>query len=79
MNPILCQACACKPKESGCDVCGGFGVVFVTISCEKCDRTGLVRPDAFTSYEGKKWRTVDGLTMFEHMTGRLCEYCEENK
>lgn len=77
MNEIKCQRC--KPDDDGCGTCGGYKIIYSLWTC-KCGRTGWVRPGAYTSYEGKRWFTRDGLEVVDHFSGgRNCIYCEEAK
>lgn len=76
---IECQA----PHDSGggCTHCGGYGFVFHKVPvCEKCHVEAWVRPGAWTIYEGKTWRTVDGLLVVHvGLDKRLCGKCAKEE
>lgn len=74
----------CKSKHSGtggCGVCGGYGYLIAKQKvCTECGLEGWVRPGSWTSYEGKRWNTFDGITMTQHFRNEtsvsLCPKCE---
>jgi len=77
MEPIKCQACEGKPQKEGCSTCGGSGCVFGVFKCLGCGRWSLVRSGSHTTYEGKRWRSVDGLGFTDHAKSHaLCHHCE---
>lgn len=59
MNQIKCKAE--HDHNNGCSSCGGYKVVFFKQHCPTCKRFGWMRPGAFTTYVGKRYKTVDGL------------------
>lgn len=77
MKTIECQAN--HDKNGGCRVCGGYGIILAQRQCG-CGRTGWFRPGAFTTYEGKHYRSFDGLDWVAHPKTRdNCIHCEQSK
>lgn len=81
INKIICQYENCF-KESRtnfgkCFHCHGYGHVLENVKiCTKCEVRGWVRPGVFTSYDGKKWQTTDGIGVVDRENGRLCADCD---
>lgn len=70
MEKLECQGCdgTGRSREpdydgSGCAGCGGFGHVAVKSSCYKCGREGWFPTRAISMYEGRRYRSIDGLVM----------------
>lgn len=63
MNEILEIKCqACKPEDSGCSTCGGYKIVLEKVRAS--DGTEYwTRPGRWTNYEGKRWRSFDGVPL----------------
>lgn len=79
-DKIQCQAVHKVEANGhfGCYSCGGYGFLFEwCLCCTKCKACGWHRPDPYTTYEGKVYRTIDGLEMVSHKSGALCRKCEE--
>lgn len=78
MTTIKCQAK--HDKNGGCSTCGGYGSVIVKSFCGKCKKPYWGRPGNYTMYEGKRWRSFDGLAIRSSMEhGVVCAECyEEN-
>lgn len=78
---IPCQACNGRSGNGiGCGVCGGYGFVLQRIECPLCKRQALFRPAAHTMYEGKRFRSLDGLEFVFYMeTGSTCIHCEKEE
>lgn len=74
MNQIPCQ---CTQPLNGCPSCSGFGYVLELAKCHACFRTYWVRPGVHTMYEGKRWRTFDGLAMVVKDGRSVCFECGE--
>lgn len=72
---IRCQGTACK--KNGCSTCGGYGVVVLESACRVCQRRFWVRPGVHTVYDGKTYRTFDGLEMVWRKEGSLCLSCDK--
>jgi hypothetical protein len=71
---IVCRYC--KQTDSGCPICGGFKVVFEWVSCMTCEGPYLIRPGVHTVYEGKKFTSVDGVTVTVHLNRNWeCDRC----
>ena len=77
MNEIQCQA---KHEEGkGCSTCGGYLIVLQRSQCAICKRPNWVRPGVYTSFEGKRWTTFDGMTMVCRAAGFRCTECDEGE
>lgn len=65
----------------GCGSCGGYGFIMSEVElCSKCKRKGWVRPGAHTVYEGKTFRTVDGIDLVYSKGMKVtCFDCLEGK
>lgn len=75
VKDIKCQACL--PSDTSCRTCHGHKVLLVTGHCGKCKREIWIRPGAYTSFEGKRWVSFDGVTMVDHMSAASnCLQCE---
>jgi hypothetical protein len=60
--------CQTPHVDSGCYTCGGYGYLFEFVEvCRKCRRSAWLRPGNFTCYEGKKFNSMDGVTLTCHM------------
>ncbi len=70
-------------KTGGCVVCGGYKYLISKEKvCTQCGLEGWVRPGNYTSYDGKKWNTFDGIRMTDHFGEkpiRLCPKCEAER
>ena len=74
MKRIYCQSQTnCR---EGCPHCGGYGYLVEEIELSCCERDVWVRPGVFTSFDGKRWTTFDGVEMVESMAGRRCAECD---
>lgn len=74
MNSIKCQLCMGVKGEDGCDGCGGYGVVAFQSTLD-CGCVVWNRPGAYTSYIGKKYRSMDGLEIEVTKNGDRCTRC----
>lgn len=83
---VICKACdgSGKSKQKGykgggCPGCGGYGHCLEVHKCHMCDRKGLFRVmRGVTSYEGKRFYSVDGLEMVSHNNKPAnCIFCED--
>lgn len=78
---IYCQECMGRgyhnPDQTGCNTCGGYGIVAEEATTECCGRAFWVRPGNHTTYVGKRYRSFDGLG-FVVRNGHIsvCQYCE---
>lgn len=64
-------------ENGGCYTCGGYGVVMVNgEACSKCNAKAWFRPGNHTFYDGKKYKSSDGLQLTWHPGGTLCYRCE---
>lgn len=67
-------------KENGCSTCGGYGHVYARSHCPSCKKSGYFRPGAYTLYEGKRYKSMDGLRMVARMNADdICEECHEKE
>ena len=78
MKDIKCQNCN---GGEPCPACGGYGIVFAVARCA-CGNEYYTRMGAFTIYEGKTFRTMDGLIIkYGVINGGCivtsCSKCEE--
>ncbi len=77
MESVKCQRCTGKGP---CVTCGGYGEVFIATTCPTCAHPRLVRPGAFTIYEGKVMRSVDGVEITYSLDkGDTCDRCPREK
>lgn len=76
MNIIPCQ---CDQPKNGCPSCGGYGYVLSVTRCHKCFKPYWARPGVHTIYEGKRWRSFDGLKMVVHKGTSICLECFEKE
>lgn len=77
MTKIPCQ---CGKPENGCSRCGGSGVVLEQTNCKACGKSYWVRPGVYSSFEGKRWQSLDGLQLVDTAKhGTLCLACWEKK
>ena len=74
MEQISCQGKYCM--KNGCPTCGGTGIVFEKDRC-RCGQEYWTRPGVVHEWEGKCYRSVDGLLIICHLTEpNGCEKCE---
>lgn len=76
MGVIYCEKCRLEPDGSDCRICGGTRMVLCTRHCPKCGKESWVTPGSRTSYEGKRWFSVDGVEWIDHKDGANCYECE---
>jgi hypothetical protein len=78
---IKCQA---KHEKKGdktggwgaCYTCGGYGFVYEkVVACVKCERKAWIRPGNYTIFEGKEFRSIDGLLIVHGKNGTYCNEC----
>jgi len=74
-DQIPCQACD-PEAETGCSVCGGYKVVLARGMCSGCGTRYWHRPGVYTSFDGKRWRTFDGLEMVCRPEATRCAACD---
>jgi len=73
---IKCQAKE-KHGKSGCRHCGGYGHIVHEAKCQNCQRPYWTKPGSFTTYDGKIFRSFDGLLIRVHFDRPwTCEKCE---
>lgn len=76
MNDIYCQQCTPEQRRSkdykGCYTCGGYGILYVVAKCPGCGTKYYDRMGAFTIYEGKQFRSMDGLVLTYGMKNGMC-------
>lgn len=70
---ILCQGKSCK---TGCHSCGGYGVLIQRENLD-CGHYIWTRPYAITVYDGKEFRSIDGLDCIYKNGKYLCLDCYE--
>lgn len=76
MKKLKCQAPHVEGK--GCYTCGGYGYLASQGKCGCCGRLTWFRPDPYTTYCGKQYRTFDGLEMTDHMiNGKIRSFCPD--
>lgn len=76
LKNVKCQAK--HDATGGCATCGGYEIILAVRKCPSCGHCALVRPGSYTSYEGKKWRTFDGVEITDHFKNpSTCSYCRE--
>jgi hypothetical protein len=81
MKRIKCQNSKCSKthpayENNGCGTCGGYGYVFQRGSLSCCGRSYWVRPGAFTVYNGKEYKTMDGIGLIYRIPGKtVCDEC----
>lgn len=63
--PIKCKACDEASKH--CEICGGFRYVFSWTRCPTCKNVRLERPGVHSTYEGKQYRSIDGVLVRVHL------------
>ena len=81
---IECKDERCLGPDEGCPTCGGYQYVLGPAKCTKCSRMGLVNPGARTVYEGRRFRTIDGVgfvytDLKSEKIEMLCFQCEGEK
>lgn len=77
MTQIKCRACEMHPKGKGCGTCGGYRFLLELIPvCSDCKVMGWVRPGVYSSYDGRMWKTFDGIDMVDYSDGRVCSGCD---
>jgi hypothetical protein len=76
-DQIPCQGCA--PEATGCETCGGYKFVLCVGACDDCGRTYWTRPGVYTSWEGKRYRSLDGLALVCRADGVRCVPCDEGR
>ena len=83
MKRIKCQNSKCSAnnpayKNKGCTVCGGYGDIFIRSRVTCCGKQCWIRPGAFTVYDGKQYKSVDGLGLIYRIKGGIvCDGCYE--
>lgn len=70
-----CPVCVGKGGRTGCTRCGGYGYIAESRLLTCCSRVAWFRPGAFTKYEGKEYRSYDGVEMVSSMDGDVCAQC----
>ena len=65
LRALYCQAQ--HDEGGGCGTCGGYGIIIHERKCATCGHIAWVRPGTYTSYEGKTWRTFDGVIITDHL------------
>lgn len=75
LKVIKCRAC--HPKEPmGCGTCGGYKIVYQAVNCPTCKNWSWHRPGHYTVYEGKQFRTLEGVLIQYSLKGKsICSLC----
>lgn len=77
-DKIQCQACVGHGDDAGCYRCGGYRYIAEVHACPSCGTRYWARPHAYTTYDGKKWTSFDGLEITDRFPGpSTCARCEK--
>lgn len=72
MNKIKCQAV----HDNGCSTCGGYGHILEETTLI-CGHKAWFRPEPYTTYDGKRITSRDGLECVQREDGLYCAKCDE--